>query len=749
MAGLADPWIPSTTPPFNGAFSAVTVYRVSGRPNSIQLQAMPNVECLTVEEDEGAVPASAVFRYVFDGRNNQAPQSIEQALSTAVNLPLTVQVGDELAVKATKPDGSFEWLFDGFPLSWGCHVAEGMEVVSLNATGIAKRLWDTPIPGALMRNSDNPKTVSDVPTDLVAQFNPRGQANATPANADANAGGSGTSDSSYPTFLDPTVTTTDPGTNKPYQRTWDIAMAARHLLFVNNDGTFVTNPKGSDLDALLVSREPSGPNYDPTDASTYTAKPIPAADTPLSGRNMPPTLLHLISDYGFGMSFPLSSDQSGNPTTALKLFLKQAGTAKSIYLPLRGSNFDPTSCNMAEGSFQRDLAGAVNQWTIEGALNRYELSAVLSPGFASNSADAGSLTNFSTTSNQFDSHRNDYRLWILDESGEGHYQNGSNTKSTTIPSLDSVFGSPKQGTAQYVHRRRPPIGKLVSQDSTGTYRRYKLSISTDYTGPYPGVWDGTGTWREVHGGYELLKDRIGIYVNVTNPNAWKIGKKTDGGSTDALASGIVKAVESMAAPSQANPAFFLRLTCTVESDQRLSYTAQRGSTSPLTTTVEQRIDAHDRLMIQVQSKCSEWNTAGSDQKLRDDTDLATAEAIATRIATECGVFEGEPVEIPYITRYYDIGDRIDQINGRNLGLRTDTGTSSAGAVLPVVIRRRWEFMPQQRTLLWLSDAGLDRRSFKRHGVMKAAPAKLAANVTPHGIDRRHSDHKEIRERHAP
>ncbi|MDR3639060.1 MAG: hypothetical protein P4L84_34970 [Isosphaeraceae bacterium] len=735
MPALTDPWIPSTSS-YVAPFSTVKVYRVTGTGSSMSFQELPNVQCLVVEEHEGAAPSSALFRYVFDNNNSRAPQSIEQALSTSVSLPLAVNVGDRLAVSATKPDGSYEWLFDGFPLAWGCHVAEKVEVVTMQATGIAKRLWDTPIGGAICRNADQPKTGLDVVTDLVAQFNPRGKPNATPANADANAGGSGTSDISYPTFLDPYVTLKDPSNgDKPYQRTWDIAMAARHLIFANNDGTYVTNPKGSDLDALLVSREPNGSGtYDPTDSSTYTAKPIPAADTPISGRNLVPTLQHLIGDYGFGINFPLTTDSNGNPTTALKPFLKQAGTPKSIYLPARGSNFDPTLCNMAEGSFSRDLAGAVNQWTIEGALNRHEVSLVLAPGFPAQGSDVTTLGKFSTTATEFDASSNDthnaYRLWIFDETGENHYPNGSATASTTIPSLDDIFGAPMggggggPGTPQYVHRRRPPIGTLLAKDGTGQRMRYKLSISTDYAGTYPAVWDGTGTWQEVHGGYELLKDRLGIWVNCQNPNAWKIGKKTEG--TGPLSSGVVKAVECMAAASTANPAFFLRLTCVVEADKRLSYTAAKGATSPLTQTIEQRIDAHDRLRVEIQAKCSEYNTTGSDQKLRDDTDLATAEALATRIATECGVFDGDPVEIPYLTRYYDIGDRIDQINGRGLGFRTDTGTGSTGAVLPVVVKRRFELLNGQRTTLWLSDAGLDRRNFKRKGVRKPVAAKAAA-----------------------
>lgn len=96
---------------------------------------------------------------------------------------------------------------------------------------------------------------------------------------------------------------------------------------------------------------------------------------------------------------------------------------------------------------------------------------------------------------------------------------------------------------------------------------------------------------------------------------------------------------------------------------------------------------------------------------RDDTAYATAEAVAMRTATDSGVFEGD-VEIPYFTTYYQIGDKIDQINGRNLGLRTDNGGPGYLPVLPIVTKIRWELEGGQKTILTLSDAGLDRRRYR-------------------------------------
>ncbi len=73
-----------------------------------------------------------------------------------------------------------------------------------------------------------------------------------------------------------------------------------------------------------------------------------------------------------------------------------------------------------------------------------------------------------------------------------------------------------------------------------------------------------------------------------------------------------------------------------------------------------------------------------------------------------------PVTIPRFTAYYEIGDRIEQIEGRGLGFRTDSGADGSVPVYPVVIARRFDFKEdEQTTTLEFSDAGADRRRYKR------------------------------------
>lgn len=741
-APFIDPWLPAPdddgfTPNVRDAI-AIRVFRLNGTeqdgdtaPDDVEPTELPNVRCVEVEQREGPYPRTAVLRYVFDGRDDEAPQFIEQALSTSIttaDFPHLVEIGDRLGVLATRPDGGEEWLFSGCPLTWSFTMARNRRSVLMVAVGDEKRCWDTPVTGAIWRNSDGPEDAgSDVQTDLVWQFNPRGVPNASPGTAD-----SGDDPYTYPVVMDPHVTGED-SDGDDYPRMFDLPMAVSSLLNTQNaDQEWVTHQKTSDLEDLLVAREPiDGTAFNPNDSSTYDAKDIQASDMPLSSKDWPTCVHTLTANSGFGMSWDLSSNGSGNPQTALRLFLKQAADPKPLLLQPPGDVLDVSLTNLGEAQVGRDLSSVANEWTVIGDQKSYELSVVLAPGFPSAQADSSttaSLVAFNTSDTTYDTTNHDaYRLYIFDETGEGHYPN--NAPATAGPttkvggmatSLDSVLGSPDDSTdpptRAYVYRRRAPIGELFARDDNGRPLRAKLSISTNYTGAYPAVWDGTGTWQPIQGSFELLKDRIGVYLTMKNPNDWNIGTTSASGMP--FGSGVVRAVECLGNPSTATPkytpAFFLRLTCVIQGDQAIKATAERQDTSPIADTITREVDARDRIRYEVIAAKSEHNSTDTPSIVRDDSDLAMSEAVAYRTASDSGMMEGE-IQIPRFTMSYDIGDRISGIYGRGLSFRTDNGGAGFAPVLPMVGSRRWILEGQQRTVLQLSDSGMDR---KRYGLKK-------------------------------
>jgi hypothetical protein len=740
MSSFSDPWLPGpgalgVVPSIRDA-TDVAVFRVvldsvTNLPSS--LTPLDSLVCLAIDQHEGPAPSLAIFRYVFDGRNPASPQSWEAATSTAVTkamLPDLIEVGDWLCVVATQPDGDAFCIFSGKAKTWASAFDDQRDSVIIEALGIEEECWATPVQGALMRTSEDPEGLTtpepvDVPCGLIPQFNQRGVPNASPSTAD-----SGTVSKHYPVLMDPDCTGTDADGNE-YPRMFDLPMAVSNLLYINNkDELFIANPTRAALNNLLIARQPiDGTPFDPTDPSTYTSAPIQASDIPQRGRPWPMLIHSLVKDSGFGLRFPLTTSSFGLPQTKLELFLKQGSPPKPLLLQARYTPFDPSQTNTGRAELHRDLACVVNRWIVRGALKRYEASFVLCPGFPSQSSDSATgvaLEAFRKTADGFpttDAY-NAYRLWICAEDGGKYYKNDSTVEiSGVATTLNGVLGSPIPNPdptlpdiPQYVARARKPIEQLFSVDSTGLPLNYRLSISKDYTGPYPAVWDGTGTWRLVEGGYQVLKDRLGIYVNITNPNNWFIGTSAAG---TPFSSGKINAVEMIGNPTATNPAFFLRLTCVIEGDNPLEYIADNQDTSPWPTAITREIDASDRMVYQEISPKSEFNntpdpTTGVVDPIvvRDDTLLAQAEALAQRTATEAGLMEGT-VEVPHFTTIYGIGDRISGIQGRNVGLRTDTGGEGYAPVLPIVVSVRWDFSDGQKTYLHVSDAGIDRRRYAR------------------------------------
>ena len=687
-------------PPLGRSPAPVIVcrYQPTGSP---KYEALDNIRILSIHMSDGADPGVARFRYVFDPSNPPTdPVFFQDVMSTDSDLPGVVQNDDRLVVFTTAPDGSPLALFDGFAQVPELELSPSEEGVSFLAYGVAVREWDTPIGGASMRHADSPTTVADIATDVETHFNPEGDPNATPQGADA----ADSFGNTYPTFLDPLVVRA-PDARRP----WSLSMAARYLCFRQNAcQTYVKNPDGSALDALLDSRSPnSGVLFQPDTPSTYTSTSINVPDFPATGKVWPEAMNDLLEPNGFGMAFRLATDANGDPSTSLDVFRRQdgvAGATKNLLLQAYGSALDPSQTNLADARLARDISGVANAYKVESGLVRFEASFILAPGFPIATADAASgtaLRAYERNDPNFLTNVDKYRLYVFDETGEGHWDFVAGATTTAAPSLSALLVDPAVPgkPPPYVKRRRVPLGELFTVDQNQKPLRAQLSISSNYAGTKPGLWDGTGTWQVVEGGYELLKDRLGIWITAPNPNGWNIGASKVSGAP--YPAGVVKGVEDQANAGATR--FHLRLTCVIEGDQTVSATAGRRASSPTLFTVTRRVDARDRYAKHIKAALGEFNASSSPVIVRDDGPAALSDADARRLAGEAGEVAGS-VTIPRFTAAYQVGDKIQAIRGRDLSLQTNAGTpSTESPVFPAVVGISWTFDGKQATTLHLSD----------------------------------------------
>ena len=687
--------------------SVITVERDTSQDSDTpSYELLPNVRCLQVQKPkDGGDPGAARFRYAFGDPNGDPndPRRIEDVLGFDASGQHVVQQDDRLVVRAYREDGYTEILFDGFALAPQADLAPpDIESATFTAIGTPAREYDVPLEGAVMRGADKPGTAgNDTPTDLPARFNPDGNPNASPDGADS---GEGTD--AYPVFFDTLVVR-----SPDIRRNWTLGMAARYIVAQGNpDETYVTVDDLSYLDTVLQAPKGSG---DDTGSINFVGPPPPlepivCQDLDVTGTAWPLALARLIEPHGFGFRFVLSDDGDGNPEWTFLVYRKDDNkSVKSLNLQAVGSDLDPGLSNVGALGLSRDTHDLANQIAIDAAPTRYEASFVLAPLFPIGTGDAASqssIAKFSASdpSQTTQSGVNDaYRLYGLDECGEGHWDFGAAAIKTTVADLSLVLNPDKDTPPPFVVRRRPPTnsGKLLTLDANRKPFPARLMISTDYNGISPGVWDGSGTWQRCYGGWNLAKDRLGIRITCSNPNSWNISPPTVPGQP--APSQIVKGVESQS--SAGGTRFYLMLTCCIDADNDGDVVAKKRSASPTQFTIERRVDARDRFRKWVISPYSYFNSGVDPVNAEDDTADAQAHADAVRRAEESGVFAGS-VTIPRLSTAYEIGDKIKGIVGRNINLQCNAANESGESpIYPAVVGVTWHLDGRQETILDLSD----------------------------------------------
>jgi hypothetical protein len=720
-SGEADPWVP-TTPAQSKPITPIAIYRYDplGEPPLTLLYDNLQVEAITFTT--GPSPPTCTLSYRFVPNDPDRPGNSWEAISTAYSKLYTVQPDERIAIYAQRPDEEWKCIFDGYARTFNQALTETSDEVTIHCIGHPVIASQQPLDKSMYREAqeyDNKDANFYVPAEP-PYFDPQNRPNMLPQayqpvyvpQMDEDQG----YDDWYQPFLSPGTNlknlVTDPGTEPLEPEHWPLSYLVMALIHQNNRGEFYVT-RSDELRDMLVTKIPiDEADFDPNDAETFEEQPIYIGDFPCRGRDWP-TLAHMvIADKGFSTRWRLETDEANLPKWHHDVYPVHQQTVKTVWLQT-GGYADYTQSNIASVHLTRDINSVVNVWDVEGAPRRYEASFVLHQGFPATEADTSRLLAFdksNTPETETDNYL--YRLFILDESGEGHYVGGGgfiageDTLSTTAADLSGIFGEDEEGIRQYARRRRIPLGQLITKDSESQPLRPQLSISNDYEGP-KGVWDGTGTWQPIaNGGWQILEDRVGIYITAKDANAWSIGESD---IDTKFSSGMVKIVECLANPSESNPLFHLRLTCVIEGDDLCIGQAPMPTNTVLDQFTMRTMDARERYIYEEVCPASEFNPGLA--TVTDDTHLAEAEARAIQDTTKTGLLTGDIV-IPWFTAHYRPGDRLASINGRNLSLRTDPDPNASQAIYPIIEQVTWNLKESHQTTLSLSDQSKIRTRHK-------------------------------------
>jgi hypothetical protein len=724
----------NSTPPLFA--DATPIYVARYTPGS-GYEVLPNVRCLQVDQREGPDPATARFEYVMDDTleiNFGWPSQFEEVWPLDAFGPYVVYPDDRVVVLAQNPSGTFEVLFDGFAQIPQADVTTESQRVTFTAVGVAVREYDQPVFGRIQRDSDQAGLSTtdgsaDIPVELPTRFNPADNTvgaragylpNCTPDEMDTVDGGG---EFDHPVFLDPGIE------RSPDPRTyWTVSKAVKHLLAEYANQDFVTLPPFDTLDELVAFFPADGfDTINPDDPASFEFRPVTIRDYDASNKPWPEVVADLMNYAGFVMRWRTSTGSDEQPLTELVFYRRDelaAVTPKPLYLDRAHQPLDITRNNIIGFHAARDLNAVVNGWNIETAQRQVEITVVLAPLFQPSAGDAAASNRKNFYSSQWTAAttaetRRKYRWFGADECADGHWTQANAWDTSTPFNLDEIFPPTKEGEPTYTYRYRPGSRTLISRDSNGNPLKATLDISFNYEGNTAALWDGSGTWYQIKGGWQLLDDRLGIQVTVQDPSEWDPGKNgMPYGKIDAIGWWANPPVNSTINGVQP----ILRLTTVIDDDSQMDIFAAKRMVSPTQYTRFRTADARDHFQYDTidlssvnypDQKDKDGNPGDGTNPIivRDDTKDALAHAYGLRSAHELPPLAGS-VTIPFVTTYYEVGDRLDLILGRDVWLGTNIGLDQGEApCFPWIIGVSWQFEnSRQQTTLHLSDLRAEPRN---------------------------------------
>lgn len=368
------------------------------------------------------------------------------------------------------------------------------------------------------------------------------------------------------------------------------------------------------------------------------------------GQYLPFYLDRLLHPLGFNWFLDYETDPD---KPAIKLFEKGVGTVRSLYFQQPTDVLDLADSNVNHVETMNAIGDSVNQVRVDGDFEEAEVTVPLFPTWAESkdsltAADLDREDGASYTGNE-DVHRK----WAANEAGD--YDGVREyTGVASVPDLSTVF------TKYAPHRQRAEDPLTYMGDSDALNRR---PFFIEYN-----VGEG---WKElpdsIAGDLKLLPDEIGIYFDGDQP------------PTE-----LVDAIQAAEGDGQ------IRLTCTLRGDARISSTAAKQSSAVNGRTVELVLDRPDkfqkRWVQQTGDYASELAGSYSGADERDDSSAIATYAQELRDLYEVAELDCS-FRLPGWHLHYQIGDLIDNIDGREISLDQASPSAAANRYVQVTGRR--------------------------------------------------------------
>ena len=383
---------------------------------------------------------------------------------------------------------------------------------------------------------------------------------------------------------------------------WTLSRAIYTVCWLANpDEEFVKNPTLSQFSGKLLGA------------------PVPDNFKLPRGRYLNELLDLLLEPFGYSWYLAAEVGEDGLTYMQIKIYKRNEGSEKVVYLQKPVSDIDPLKTNLASASIDWNIAECANVVIVEGSRKEIEGTWELYRTWpeADDVLSSDELRKSDPTSLYVD-HKETWRKWALNEAGD------YNEVRPGTPIVD--FGS-----ENLIKRRK--FEHCVARNDDGSRRRVVLEMYNP----------ATDTWVEAPFSFSLLDAECGVILEGDTPPADLIVNGEDAR---------------------------LRITASVKLDQRISQRAERQASSPNANEIELWLDMADRffwreILVDGDNASIYSDSAGDDNV--DDTIKAQEFAESVR-----GVEESARISCSLVVQgidlSYEIGDLITEINGRSIEL---------------------------------------------------------------------------------
>ncbi len=286
-----------------------------------------------------------------------------------------------------------------------------------------------------------------------------------------------------------------------------------------------------------------------------------------------------------------------------------------------GEAFGLAATNVVSIRGEQDVWPVTHRFVGKGAARQFEGTFDLVKAWKL-AGEGKTRTEYSpSTSGDFDSVRDVYRRWCLNEAGD---YTGSPYERGEVFDFTAVFE-----TDEYAVRRRRFL-KALTRGDDGESLGYYLEVS----------YDSGIVWEEYAGGFDVLADECGVWLN-------------DDGFADAVWDGAVAGT------------LRFRMTATVESDERLMISVADGPTKSVAEVVDHVFDVDSRFMYRKVSGGSIFYNSGNADEVDD------SEALHGYVRSACrrngSVIETIEAATAVLAVHYRPGDRVvSSADGRDI-----------------------------------------------------------------------------------